>query len=124
MNRRAFLASMLGAAGALVLPEPKRIRTYSFMPGIGREDELLVLLNAFRDEFNRHIRESPRAYVHPDTYNKMRMFLESVSDADLPDTVIVRDEVRQVVIDKSCPPGTIIAPVYPSRIELSINFGT
>lgn len=34
MNRRSFLAALGAAAGALVLPEPQRVRAYSFMPGV------------------------------------------------------------------------------------------
>lgn len=33
MNRRSFLSGLLGAATALVLPEPERVRVYSFLPG-------------------------------------------------------------------------------------------
>ncbi len=33
MNRRTFLGSLFGVAGGLVLPEPPRVRAYSFMPG-------------------------------------------------------------------------------------------
>lgn len=32
MNRRDFLRGIVGAASALVLPEPARVRVYSFMP--------------------------------------------------------------------------------------------
>lgn len=33
MNRRNFLSGLLATAGGLVLPEPERVRAYSFMPG-------------------------------------------------------------------------------------------
>ena len=33
MNRRRFLGGLFGVAGGLVLPEPARVRAYSFMPG-------------------------------------------------------------------------------------------
>lgn len=32
MNRRNFLSGLLATAGGLVLPEPERVRAYSFMP--------------------------------------------------------------------------------------------
>lgn len=34
MNRRGFIGGLLGVAvGELILPEPKRVRAYSFLPG-------------------------------------------------------------------------------------------
>lgn len=36
MKRRGFLGGLLGGVGALWLPEPERVRTYSFGPGVGR----------------------------------------------------------------------------------------
>jgi hypothetical protein len=40
MNRRDFLGSLLAGAAGLLLPEPPRVRAYSFMPGVGRGDEV------------------------------------------------------------------------------------
>ena len=35
ITRRTFFESLAAVAAGLVLPEPRRVRAYSFMPGIG-----------------------------------------------------------------------------------------
>lgn len=42
LSRRSFLAGLLTAAAApLIVPEPQRVRAYSFMPGVGRASRVL-----------------------------------------------------------------------------------
>jgi hypothetical protein len=44
MNRRNFLGSLFAGAAGLLLPEPPRVRAYSFMPGVGRADDARMVL--------------------------------------------------------------------------------
>jgi len=60
IGRRSFIASLAGLTGALVLPEPPRVRAYSFLPGDRREE---LLMRAAREAVRKHTAEMIRADI-------------------------------------------------------------